>query len=239
MGWWPSYRIPIFHSSNFRHKTVLISQSYVTTDGQLASLSWCQAPSRAQNQIFVTVRQLWVCWCGAPSLTRGWVCHLQLLMVLASTVILRSESHRTQDYVYCFRFETPPTWGARSPYLYLPGTRWPNYTPIATQSHITTNSQSASWLWCQTPSGAQDHIFVDCYKDNWSLLYSPSMECTGNTSSHNSSIVVFLLSSQQPAVTWHIQGHSLATAVSTGFTVLAFSRHATICITRKCNTFNK
>jgi hypothetical protein len=30
---------------------------------------------------------------------------------------------------YCLRFETPPTWRARSPYLYPPGTGWPSYTP--------------------------------------------------------------------------------------------------------------
>jgi hypothetical protein len=27
------------------------------------------------------------------------------------------------------RFETPPTWRARSPYLYPPGRGWPNYAP--------------------------------------------------------------------------------------------------------------
>jgi hypothetical protein len=55
-------------------------QSYVTTDGQSTSLSWCQAPSGKQDRIFVTVRQLRVCWCGAPSLRRGRVCRLQLLL---------------------------------------------------------------------------------------------------------------------------------------------------------------
>jgi hypothetical protein len=30
---------------------------------------------------------------------------------------------------YCLRFETPPAWRARSPYLYPPGTGWPGYTP--------------------------------------------------------------------------------------------------------------
>jgi hypothetical protein len=30
---------------------------------------------------------------------------------------------------YCLRFETPPTWRAKSPYLYSPGTGWPSYTP--------------------------------------------------------------------------------------------------------------
>jgi hypothetical protein len=30
-------------------------------------------PSGAYDQIFITVRQLHICWCRAPSLTRGWV----------------------------------------------------------------------------------------------------------------------------------------------------------------------
>jgi hypothetical protein len=29
----------------------------------------------------------------------------------------------------CLRFETPPTWRARSPYFYPSGTEWPDYTP--------------------------------------------------------------------------------------------------------------
>jgi hypothetical protein len=29
---------------------------------------------------------------------------------------------------YCLRFETPPTWRTRSPYLNPPGTGWPSYT---------------------------------------------------------------------------------------------------------------
>jgi hypothetical protein len=30
---------------------------------------------------------------------------------------------------YCFKFKTPPTWRARPPYSYHPGTGWPSYTP--------------------------------------------------------------------------------------------------------------
>jgi hypothetical protein len=43
-------------------------------------------PSGAYDQIFITVRQMRVCWCGALSLTRGRVCRLQLLLALVSTV---------------------------------------------------------------------------------------------------------------------------------------------------------
>jgi hypothetical protein len=59
------------------------------------------------------------------SLIRGWVCRLQLLLVLASAVILGPETRGLMTTFYCLRFETPPIWSVRSPYLYPPGTGWP------------------------------------------------------------------------------------------------------------------
>jgi hypothetical protein len=56
-------------------------------------------PSENQEQIFIIVRHLRVCWCGAPSLKRERVCLLQLLLALASTVILGSESRGTHDHI--------------------------------------------------------------------------------------------------------------------------------------------
>jgi hypothetical protein len=58
------------------------SQSHVTTNGQSASLFWCQAPPGAYDQIFIFVGQLQVCRCRALPLTRGWVCCIPLLLVL-------------------------------------------------------------------------------------------------------------------------------------------------------------
>jgi hypothetical protein len=55
--------------------------------------------SGAYDQIFVTARQLRVCWCGALSLTRGRVCRLQLLLGLASVVTLGSHSRWTRDHI--------------------------------------------------------------------------------------------------------------------------------------------
>jgi hypothetical protein len=75
------------------------SQSYATTDSQSASVSWCQAPIWGLRPDFITVRQLQVCWCGALSLTRERVCRLQLGLVLASVVILGSESRGTRDHI--------------------------------------------------------------------------------------------------------------------------------------------
>jgi hypothetical protein len=78
---------------------------------------------------------------------------------------------------YCLRFETPPTWRPRSPYLYPTGTGWPCYTPgtefsfrrllwlaglrwwysirppngmvqtIESESYVTTEGQSANLSW--------------------------------------------------------------------------------------------
>jgi hypothetical protein len=61
-------------------------------------------PSGAYDQIFITVTQLRVCWCGALSLTRGRVCSLQLLLVLASSDILGSKSLGTRDHILLSQF---------------------------------------------------------------------------------------------------------------------------------------
>jgi hypothetical protein len=64
-------------------------------------------PSGTYGQTFITVRQLLVCWCGALSLTRGWVCHLQLLLALASTDIFGSDSHGTRDHNLLSQIDFP------------------------------------------------------------------------------------------------------------------------------------
>jgi hypothetical protein len=86
-------------------------------------------PSGAYDQIFITVGQLRVCWCGASSLTRGRVCRLQLLLALASAVILGSESLGTCDrillsHIWDFPFRR---------LLRLAGSRWRYSTPASTR----------------------------------------------------------------------------------------------------------
>jgi hypothetical protein len=65
-------------------------------------------PSGAQGQILVTVKQLRVCWRGTPSLMRGRVCHLQLLLALASAVILWFESRGTHVYILLSQIRDSP-----------------------------------------------------------------------------------------------------------------------------------
>jgi hypothetical protein len=79
-----------------------------------------------QDQIFITARQLRVSWCGAPSLTIGRICRLQLLLVSPAQSFSVPSPAGLMTVFYCHGFETPPqTWRTRSPYLYHPGTGWP------------------------------------------------------------------------------------------------------------------
>jgi hypothetical protein len=119
------------------------SEPYVTTDGQPASLSWnnlsnlslsltlrptvsqpvcpgIKHPSGAYDQIFIIVWQLRVCWFGAPSLTRGRVCLLQLLLALASAVIFGTEFCRTRGHILLSQIRDFPF----RRLLRLTGLRW-------------------------------------------------------------------------------------------------------------------
>jgi hypothetical protein len=92
---------------------------------QSVSMSWCRAPSGAHDQIFITVWQLRSCSWGVPSLTRGRVCVLYMLLALASAVFLGSESLGTRgnillSQIWDFPFCRP---------LRLAGSRWRYWTP--------------------------------------------------------------------------------------------------------------
>jgi hypothetical protein len=75
------------------------SKSKSHCDCQSISKSWCRAPSGAHDQIFITLWQLRSWFVGAPSLTRGRVCLLYMLLALASVVFLGSESLGTRDRI--------------------------------------------------------------------------------------------------------------------------------------------
>jgi hypothetical protein len=64
-----------------------------------------------------------------PSLERGWVCSFQLLLALASAVILRSEYRGTHDHILLSQMRDSSNLEGRSRYSYSPRREWPGYTP--------------------------------------------------------------------------------------------------------------
>jgi hypothetical protein len=84
-------------------------------------------PSGTRDQFFflleIFFRLLRVFYFVAPFLSWGRVCNLLLLLVIA-----RAVPRDSRPYFIVPILETPPTWRARSPYLYQAGTGWPRYT---------------------------------------------------------------------------------------------------------------
>jgi hypothetical protein len=75
------------------------SEPYITTDGQSASLSWNKAPVWGFRPDFYYCQTVAGLLIGALSLTRGQVCRLKSLLVLASAVVFGSYSRGTRGHI--------------------------------------------------------------------------------------------------------------------------------------------
>jgi hypothetical protein len=134
-------------------------------------------PSGAQDQIFNTVTQLRVCWSWAPSLTRGRVCSLHCWRPSPAQSYSGPGPAGLMIIFYCLRFETPPTWRARSPYLFPPGAGWPGYTHrhwVPFSSPLTTRRATVE---VSEPASTGEPTI----HGNYSSLYSLGTDRTGNT----------------------------------------------------------
>jgi hypothetical protein len=82
-------------------------------------------PFGAYDQILIIVWQLRVSWFWVPSLTRGRVCRLQLLLAFASAVIFGSKSRRTRGHILLSQIQD----FLFRRLLWLAGSRWRYSTP--------------------------------------------------------------------------------------------------------------
>jgi hypothetical protein len=115
------------------------SQSHIATDGQSVSKSWSRYLLLFDSYGFV--------FCGAPSLTRGRVCLLYMLLAPASAVFLGSEFLVTRNHILLSQFWYLPF----RRLLRLAGSRWRYSTPPPhglqqhqSQSHIATDGRSVT-----------------------------------------------------------------------------------------------
>jgi hypothetical protein len=84
-------------------------QIYFTTGGlPHISSSWRQAPWESRPVFFFQLNTYGYSPYATSSLMIGCVCRLQFLLVLASAVILRSESRRTHDHILLSQIRHSP-----------------------------------------------------------------------------------------------------------------------------------
>jgi hypothetical protein len=101
-----------------------INQSYfMTGDLPPISWSWRQAPWDSRQYFFFQLNTCFHSPCVITSLTRGWTCRLQLLLALASAVILGSGSRGTYDHRWVNIPELFLDSGSVNTFL-LPGSRF-------------------------------------------------------------------------------------------------------------------
>jgi hypothetical protein len=119
------------------------SESYITTDSQLTSLSWNKAPIWGLRpdiylSLTITAQFLW-----ASSLTTGWVWLLYMLLALASVVFLGSESLWTCNHILLSQIWDFPFCRL----LRLAGSRWRYSTPPPHRV-LSLNFWVWVWVWC-------------------------------------------------------------------------------------------
>jgi hypothetical protein len=76
---------------------------------------------------------------------RGWVCRLQLLLVLASAVILRSESRGTHDYILLSQIRDSPNLEDQVPVYISPRNRVAQLYPQALGSLFVASYDSQGY----------------------------------------------------------------------------------------------
>jgi hypothetical protein len=157
-----------------------------TTDGQSANTSWCEVPVWGPRPDFYYYHTLRVCWCGVPSLTRGRVCHLQLLLALANVVILGSESHRTHHILLFQILDFPNLEGGPGPCIYSP---WEQGSPVMPPDtgfsfHCLLWFAGLQWRYADLPSyerdwlqQSQSYVMTDGHLSSLLWCQAPITEC--------------------------------------------------------------
>jgi hypothetical protein len=140
-----------------------VSQSVLVQTEWLAVVRNVTLSKSSQNQshiatdqiLIITVWQLRSCFCGVPSLTRGRICLLHMLLPLASAVFLGSKSVGTRDHILLSQI-----WDFPFRRLLRFTGMWLCQSQSQSQSYFTTGGlPPISSSWRQAPWGPRPEFF--------------------------------------------------------------------------------
>jgi hypothetical protein len=176
---WTLYGIYSDFPLNCQLKDKITLRLMISQSVSQVSKSWCRAPSGAHDQIFITVWQLQSWFCGAPSLMRGRVCLLYMLLGLPNAVFLASESLGTRDHILLSQIWDFPfhrllrlTWLLSS--LYNLGTdHTERIPPLLTDMLSSCCLVMVCVLLMWQCSGCHENVFTGCWlaMENFLLNY--------------------------------------------------------------------
>jgi hypothetical protein len=112
------------------------------------------------------------------SLTRGWVCRLQLLLALASAIILRPEFGGTHNHILLSQIRDSHNLEGQVPVFISPRKRVGPLYPQALGSIFVSSNDSQGY-----GGGIRNLLNTG----SCSSLYNLGTDCTGNAASDNSS----------------------------------------------------
>jgi hypothetical protein len=139
---WPSPSLsPVYFELSIQVKVKVMLRPTVSRPVCLG----VKHPSGAYDQIFITVRELQVCWCGVLSLTRERVYRLQLLLVLTSAVILGSWSRGIHNHILLSQIRDSPNLEGQVPIFISPRNRVAQLYPQALGSLFVASYDSQGY----------------------------------------------------------------------------------------------
>jgi hypothetical protein len=122
------------------------------------TVSRCQAPIWGLRPNFYYCQTVASLLSWALSLTREWVCRLQLLLVFASAVILGSGSRGTRDHILLSQIRDSPNLEGQVPVFISPGTGWPSYTPRHWVPFLSPPTIRRATVEVFEPASARDRL---------------------------------------------------------------------------------
>jgi hypothetical protein len=158
------------------------SKSKSHCDWWSISKSWCQTPSGAHGQIYITVWQLWSCFVGFPLWREDGSVFCIWCWPLPAQSFSGPSPLGLSTVFYCLSFETSLFVASYDSQGHDGGIRQRLHTGFSELVKIkVTLRLTVSQSWCRAPPGAHDQI--------WKIIVSKTTPRRGPHWKHRSSIV--------------------------------------------------